>query len=157
MSAPMLAAGCDVVDIARLGTVIERRPALLARVFTDRERADARRGGIDAGSWTERSRLAARFAAKEATRKALGELGLAFHDVEVRSAADGAPRLWVRGAPSTLTCSLSHDGGVAMAFVVGHAATAADAPAIDSGATTTSPSTADAAPTSVPPAPAPHV
>lgn len=128
MSAPTVSAGCDVVDIARLATVIERRPGLLARVFTDRERADARRGGVDAGAWTERSRLAARFAAKEATRKALGQLGLAFHDVEVRTAPDGAPRLWVQGAPSALACSLSHDGGVAMAFVVGHAATAPEAP-----------------------------
>lgn len=152
----MLAAGCDVVDIARLRTVIERRPALLARVFTDIERADARRGGVAAGTWTECCRLAARFAAKEATRKALGELDLAFHDVEVRSAADGAPRLWVRGAPSALSCSLSHDGGVAMAFVVGHAAPPAEATATDPEASATSPGTADADPTSVPPVPATH-
>lgn len=116
------AAGCDVVDIARLSRVIDRRPGLLERVFTDRERADARRGGVRAGSAPERARLAARFAAKEATRKALGDLRLGFTAVEVRSAAGGAPRLWVHGMPSPLTLSLSHDAGIAIALVVGPAA-----------------------------------
>jgi holo-[acyl-carrier protein] synthase len=114
-----LIAGCDVVDIARLSRALDRRARLLDRVFTAREVADARRGGVDVGSDVERSRLAARFAAKEATRKALGELRLPFHDVEVRVQPDGAPALWVRGRPSALRCSLSHDGGIAMAVVVG--------------------------------------
>jgi holo-[acyl-carrier protein] synthase len=113
--------GCDVVDIARLDEVIDRRPGFVERVFTERERADARRGGVAPGSWTERSRLAARFAAKEATRKALGALDLGFHAVEVRSEPDGAPCLWVRGEPSGLACSLSHDAGVALAVIVGSA------------------------------------
>lgn len=113
------AAGCDVVDIARVSAVIERREGFLARLFTDREVADARRGGALPGSDLERARLAARFAAKEATRKAVGDLRLPFHDVEVRTGSDGAPVLWLRGEPSHLTCSLSHDAGVAMAVVVG--------------------------------------
>ena len=148
--APAIAAGCDVVDIARLSAVIDRRPALLDRVYTDRELADARRGGAAEGSPTQRARLAARFAAKEATRKALGDLRLGFQAVEVRSAGDGAPRLWVHGRPSTLTCSLSHDGGVAMALVVGMVAdpaTAAAAPATDADhATSADPTTTPAAP-----------
>ncbi len=111
--------GCDVVDIARLAEVADRRPGFVERVFTERERADALRGGVEAGSWTQRSRLAARFAAKEATRKALGALDLGFHAVEVRTEPDGAPQLWVRGEPSGLACSLSHDAGVALAVVVG--------------------------------------
>jgi holo-[acyl-carrier protein] synthase len=119
VTAPTFVAGCDVVDIARLSEAIDRRAGLLARVFTDREVADARRGGVRAGSPTERARLAARFAAKEAARKALGDLRLPFHATEVRRREDGAPQLWVRGAPSTLSCSLSHDGGVAFAVVVG--------------------------------------
>ena len=113
--------GCDVVDIARLAEVADRRPGFVERVFTERERADALRGGVEAGSWTQCSRLAARFAAKEATRKALGALDLGFHAVEVRCEPDGAPRLWVRGEPSALACSLSHDAGVALAVVVGSA------------------------------------
>ena len=56
---------------------------------------------------------------KLATRKALRSPRLPFHAVEVRSASDGAPQLWVDSAPSTLSCSLSHDAGVAMAVVVG--------------------------------------
>ncbi|MFA9444841.1 holo-ACP synthase [Egicoccus sp. AB-alg6-2] len=114
-----LAAGCDVVDVARLSAAIDRREGFLVRVFTDREIADARRGDVAAGSELERARLAARFAAKEATRKALGDLRLPFHAVEVRSDPSGAPNLFVNGRPSGLTCSLSHDGGVAMALVVG--------------------------------------
>lgn len=114
-----LTTGCDVVDIDRLSKALERRSGLLHRIFTDREIADARRGGVAAGSLVERERLAARFAAKEATRKAMGDLRLPFHDVEVRTADDGAPLLWVRGQPSDLRCSLSHDAGIAMAVVVG--------------------------------------
>ena len=111
--------GCDVVDVARLSAALDRRAGLLVRLFTEREIGDARRGGVTPGSKVERARLAARFAAKEAARKALGDLRLPFHAVEVRTAADGRPSLWLRGAPSTLSCSLSHDAGIAMAVVVG--------------------------------------
>lgn len=115
--------GCDIVDVARLSATLDRRPGFATRVFTPRELADARRGGVAEGSATERARLAARFAAKEATRKALGDLRLPFHATEVRTADDGAPRLYVHGEPADLDLSLSHDAGVAMAFVVGPAGT----------------------------------
>jgi holo-[acyl-carrier protein] synthase len=111
--------GCDLVDIARLDAALQRREGLLERLFTAREIADARRGDVAVGGEVERSRLAARFAAKEATRKALRDLRLPFHAVEVRTADDGAPVLWLHGQPAPLTCSLSHDAGVAMAVVVG--------------------------------------
>jgi holo-[acyl-carrier protein] synthase len=130
---PVFVTGCDVVNVARLSGAIDRRAGLVERVFTDRERTDARRGGVRAGSATEHARLAARFAAKEATRKALGDLRLPFRAVEVRRRADGAPQLWVRGERSPLSCSLSHDGGVAFAVVAGFApasaAVSAPAPA----------------------------
>lgn len=116
---PELVTGCDIVDIARLSAALDRRGGMLRRIFTDLEIGDARRDGVSPGSDVERSRLAARFAAKEAVRKALGDLRLPFHDVEVRTAEDGSPRLWVRGEASTLRCSLSHDAGIAMAVVVG--------------------------------------
>lgn len=115
----MLVTGCDVVDIERLRGALERRPGLRARVFTPTELADAARGGVAAGSDVEVARLAARFAAKEAGRKALRDLRLPFHDLEVRTADDGAPELWLRGAPAPLSCSLAHDAGVAMAVVTG--------------------------------------
>jgi holo-[acyl-carrier protein] synthase len=126
-ASPAFAVGCDVVDVARLDTAFTRTPALLERVFTPRERRDVHRGGVAPGSATERRRLAARFAAKEAVRKATGDLRMGFHAVEVRSAPDGAPCLWVHGRPSPLALSLSHDAGVAMAVVVG----ARDAPTHD--------------------------
>jgi holo-[acyl-carrier protein] synthase len=109
--------GCDVVDIARLSDRLDRRAGLLDRVFTATEVADARRGGVAPGSPTERARLAARFAAKEATRKALGDLRIPFHATEVRTGPDGAPHLYLHGRVADASLSLSHDGGVAMAVV----------------------------------------
>jgi holo-[acyl-carrier protein] synthase len=113
------ALGCDVVDVARLAGTIDRQPGFLERVFTARELTDVGRGGVDLASAVAQDRLAARFAAKEATRKALEDLRLPFHAVEVRTADDGAPRLYLHGEPSPLACSLAHDGGVAMAVVAG--------------------------------------
>ncbi len=120
--------GCDLVDIARLSAAIDRHPALLSRVFTERELADARRGGVEPGSEVERARLAARFAAKEATRKALGDLRLPFHTTEIRTGDDGCPQLYLDGVAAEFEVSLSHDAGVAMAFVVGPAARGIDLP-----------------------------
>jgi holo-[acyl-carrier protein] synthase len=119
---PALVTGCDLVDIARLTAVAERRPGFVARVFTDIEVDDCRRGGVTLASPTGRARLAARFAAKEATRKALGDLRLPFHAAEVRRGPDGAPHLYLHGQPTRWSCSLSHDAGVALAVVVGFAA-----------------------------------
>jgi holo-[acyl-carrier protein] synthase len=107
--------GCDLVDIARFAETLARRPGFLDRVFTVQERADATRD--DAPMATVHARLAARFAAKEATRKALGDLRLPFHAAEVRTGPDGAPHLYLDGAPAVASLSLSHDGGVAMAIV----------------------------------------
>ena len=117
--APRVRTGCDVVDVARLAAAIARRPGLLQRLFTDHEIAECCRGEVAVDSEVGRARFAARFAAKEAARKALGDLRLPFHAVEVRSKPDGAPELWLHGEPSELSCSLSHDAGIAMALVVG--------------------------------------
>jgi holo-[acyl-carrier protein] synthase len=111
--------GCDVVDVARLAAVADRRPGFVARVFTDGEVADCTRGGVQLSSPVGRARLAARFAAKEAARKATGDLRLPFHATEVRRGPGGAPQLHLHGRPTDWSCSLSHDGGVALAVVVG--------------------------------------
>jgi holo-[acyl-carrier protein] synthase len=111
--------GCDVVDVARLAAVADRRPGFVPRVFTEAEVADCTRGGVDLDSPVGRARLAARFAAKEAARKAIGDLRLPFHAVEVRRGPSGAPLLHLHGEPTTWSCSLSHDAGVALAVVVG--------------------------------------
>jgi phosphopantetheine--protein transferase-like protein len=118
--------GIDLVDVSRLGTAMERRPGFAARVFTDRER-DTRASG---GRAVER--LAARFAAKEATMKALG-VGLgafALRDVEVLVDPDGRPSLRLHGGAvarashlgvRSLALSLTHTGTLAAAVVVAEA------------------------------------
>jgi holo-[acyl-carrier protein] synthase len=147
VSLPRLQTGCDLVDIDRLGAAIRRRPQLRERVFTTRELDDACRDGVDIDSPVALARLAARFAAKEAGRKALGDLRLPFHALEVHTAADGAPELWLHGARSSLQCSLSHDGGLAMAVVVGFA-TAAVPSGPTAGPTAAAATTGPADPTS---------
>lgn len=120
-----IAVGCDVVEVARMRRLLAERPDARMRLFTPVELADAARGGIEPDADAVIERLAARFAAKEAARKALRARGPALLAVEVRTAEDGAPELWVDGAPTSLACSLSHDGGVAMAVVVATAAAVA--------------------------------
>jgi holo-[acyl-carrier protein] synthase len=85
--------GIDVVDLERFRRALARTPGLVARVFTDGERAYAMR------KRDPTERFAARFAAKEATMKALGVGlgGLRFHDVEVMKAPSGAPGLRITG------------------------------------------------------------
>jgi holo-[acyl-carrier protein] synthase len=115
--------GVDAVDVARFRRLLQRRPGLARRLFTEDERSYAE-SGKDPGS-----RLAARFAAKEAVLKALGVgIGAAdFHDVEVVRDATGAPRLAVAGRAAALAAargvrwwhlSLSHTELVAVASVV---------------------------------------
>jgi holo-[acyl-carrier protein] synthase len=109
--------GVDVVDVERFARSLERTPRLAERLFTPDERAVARP-----------ERLAARFAVKEALAKALGApSGLGWHDAEVVSDEGGRPWLKLRGtvAEAARACSadawhvsLSHDGGIATAFVV---------------------------------------
>lgn len=108
--------GVDVTDVARISALVDRRPAFLFRVLTPAERRDCVRGDLTLDHPVASQRIAARFAAKEAARKALGT-HLGWRDVEVRT-IDGAPRLWVNGEPATAAVSLAHDAGVAIAFVV---------------------------------------
>ncbi len=122
MSAP-LRVGLDFVDVERFASALARRPRLAERIFTSRERAQSR---------GRAERLAARFAAKEATWKALG-VGLgatALHDVEVVSLPSGEPTLVLSGRAaqlaerrglSTLAVSLTHTERAASAVVVGAA------------------------------------
>jgi holo-[acyl-carrier protein] synthase len=109
--------GVDVVEVARLQRALERTPTLADRLFTEDERRSGRP-----------EQLAARFAAKEATAKVLGAPGgLRWRDAEVVVEDSGRPRLRVSGAVAARASeqgvrvwhlSLSHDGGLATAFVV---------------------------------------
>lgn len=102
----MIGIGIDSVEVDRFRMVLARRPALAQRLFTDSEREAVSKGGADPAS-----RLAARFAAKEAVMKALG-VGLGsfpFRDVEVVSAPSGAPALVLSGRAAALADSLGVD------------------------------------------------
>jgi len=116
----VIGVGVDVVDVERFRAVLDRRPAMARRLFTDGELAYAQ-SARDA-----MPRLAARFAAKEAVMKALG-VGLGafgWHEVEVIRDPSGAPRLCLTGRAEALAqgrgvgvwhISLSHSALVAMA------------------------------------------
>jgi len=108
--------GTDVVDIARFERALRKAPGLVERLFAAPER------GLPVES------LAARFAAKEAVAKALGSAGnLCWHDVIVHKASSGKPFLELRNRAAEVAAtkgiaywhiSLTHDGGLAMAFVI---------------------------------------
>jgi holo-[acyl-carrier protein] synthase len=85
--------GVDAVDVERFRRLLIRRPGLAQRLFTEQERTfvSARIDPVPG--------LAARFAAKEATMKALGSgIGaMRFVEVEVVGTSSGAPHLEVHG------------------------------------------------------------
>ena len=105
--------GIDVVDIARFSEALERTTGLKERLFTVSEQAKPI------------ASLAARFAAKEALAEALSAgKGLPWHDAEVINLESGKPAFLFRGEIADLVdganvhLSLSHDAGIASAFVI---------------------------------------
>lgn len=120
--------GLDLVSVAdverTLASPLARR--YLQRVYTDREVADCRTSaGIDP------ARLSARFAAKEATLKAISiehEAGVSLAEIEVHCEASGRVSLALAGSAAQLAAaagvgslqlSIAHEGGFALAVVVG--------------------------------------
>ncbi len=121
---PVVSIGVDVVDIDRIRRITGQRSGFVRRVFTEDEARYAQ-SARDPGE-----RFAARFAAKEATMKALGVGlgGVDFHDMAVAKAASGAPSLIVTGRAADRAAeagishwliTLSHSDTVAMAVVAG--------------------------------------
>lgn len=118
--------GIDAVDIERFRQSLERTPNMKSRLFTDKELASL----ADRADMVPS--LAARFAAREATMKALGVgIGaIGFHDVWVEAAGDRhPPRLHVDGRARELAdamgivgwhLSMTHTNTVAMAVVAAH-------------------------------------
>ena len=114
--------GLDVVEVERFAAALTRTPGLAARLFTAAERRHP--DGSARSVWS----LAARFAAKEATAKALGvPPGLHWHDAEIRTGPGGRPELAVSGTVAAAAAgagvtswhlSLSHETGIAAAVVV---------------------------------------
>lgn len=102
----MIGIGIDAVDIDRFRGVVLRTPRLIERLFTDEERAFAET------HFDPVPRLAARFAAKEATMKALG-VGLGavtMRDIEITKEENGRPRLVLSGRAAALaeTAGIRH-------------------------------------------------
>lgn len=117
--------GVDVVELARFERAAMRTPALLARLFAESEQLqDGRRLALPS--------LAARFAAKEALIKALGDSdGVTWHDMPVVSDGRRNPSFALRGGVAEIAAargitalhlSMSHDAGVAIAYVVAEGA-----------------------------------
>jgi len=108
--------GVDVCEVARFEEMLLRTPGLVARLFSAEE------------AHYRPASLAGRFAAKEAFAKALGSPGgLVWRDCEVRKTAEGQPYFVTTGTVADLQArlgivrthlSMSHDGGIATAFVV---------------------------------------
>jgi holo-[acyl-carrier protein] synthase len=108
--------GVDLVDVARFETAIQNTPKLKDRLFTEGEKS--------LNSYS----LAARFAAKEALMKAVGKAqGLSFQEVEITKDEFGKPGFELSGQSkqtvsekgiAKLHLSLSHDGGMAVAYVI---------------------------------------
>jgi holo-[acyl-carrier protein] synthase len=114
------AVGVDLVEVKRMARAMQRQPRFLERVFTQSEIETC------LGSAGADERFAARFAAKEATFKALGKgwPQIGYRDVEVALGESGVPRLELRGKALSLAdqrhaaVSLSHTGGFAIAHVM---------------------------------------
>ncbi len=116
-----IAIGVDIIEIARIQrTYDDFGERFLNRVFTERER-ERYRGRIN--------ELAARFAAKEATSKALGTgiVGIRWREMEVLPNRRGKPILILHGQAAErarllgltdFSVSLTHSRTDAMAFVV---------------------------------------
>ena len=110
-----LGVGIDLIEIERVERALERRPRLAERLFTDAELAYAR----------DRARpgrhLAARFAAKEAVIKALGQ-GLPMRQIEVVSGEPPQLRLHGRAAEvagdAEIAISLTHSQDSAAAIAI---------------------------------------
>ena len=118
----MLIAGVDIIEIDRVKRVYERYgERFLRRIYTSREVAYCR---------GRAPQLASRFAAKEATMKALGTgvRGIRWRDIEVVRGRGQAPRIELHGTAkaraeriglSQIAISLSHSKDFAVASVIG--------------------------------------
>ena len=116
-----LTTGVDIIEISRVGRVLAGYGSrFLRRIYTAGE-IDYCRG--------RPPNLAARFAAKEATMKALGTgvRGVGWKDIEVIRHESGAPAIRLHGRAKTraqrlgvqeISLSMSHSRDYAVAFVV---------------------------------------
>jgi holo-[acyl-carrier protein] synthase len=110
-----IAVGIDLIEIARVERALERRPRLAERLFTPSELAYAR------GRARPGRHIAARFAAKEAVIKALGQ-GVPPREIEVEAGEPPRIRLHGRAAEvageTDIVISLTHSRESAAAVAI---------------------------------------
>ncbi|MGM7668912.1 holo-ACP synthase [Microbacterium sp. A93] len=116
----IIGTGIDLVDIPRFERTVSRTPRLMERLFAPSERT------------LKLASLAARYAAKEALIKALGGSdGVHWTEIEIASEESGKPHFRLSGTTAEvveqrgithLHLTMSHDAGLATAFVVAEGA-----------------------------------
>jgi holo-[acyl-carrier protein] synthase len=114
--------GVDLVDVERVRGILSRRASFARRVFSPEEIAYCERQATPAEAY------AARWAAREACRKALGGIkGMRWQDIRVERAPSGAPSLALRGSSraraealgvARVLLALTHERRMAAAFCV---------------------------------------
>lgn len=141
--------GVDLVDVPRFERTLARTPRLRDRLFSVAERPLKPRS------------LAARYAAKEALIKALGGSdGVHWTEIEVASEPSGKPGFALCGSTAAVVAargitalhlSMSHDAGLATAYVI---AEALPAPSVSAPSQASLASPEFASPSPAPPSPA---
>ena len=117
--------GVDLVDVARFQRAARRTPRLLDRLFAESEqRPDGRELPLRS--------LAARFAAKEALIKAIGDsTGVRWHDIRIVSNDLGNPFFELENRVADIAAergitifhlSMTHDADLAIAYVIAEGA-----------------------------------
>lgn len=113
----MIKIGTDIEQISRMAAALARTPRLAARLFSAAECEYC------AGKAHPAQHFTARFCAKEAFIKALGQ-PVSLQDIEVTRAPEGQPTLHLTGRAAAylgerqVQVSLSHAGDYATAVVV---------------------------------------
>jgi holo-[acyl-carrier protein] synthase len=117
--------GVDLVDVPRFERAASRTPRLLDRLFAESEQRP------DDRTLPLRS-LAARFAAKEALIKAIGDSeGVRWHDIRIVSndlrnpsfeLANRVAEVAAERGITTFHLSMSHDADLAIAYVIAEGA-----------------------------------
>lgn len=118
----MIFIGTDIVEVGRIEDLIRRWPQrFVDRIYTGQEKAYCERQAVPAIHY------AGRFAAKEATRKALHAAGqqstVPFKEIDIKRDHLGVPSIALGSSapgnpgPYRLALSISHTGQIAIATV----------------------------------------
>jgi holo-[acyl-carrier protein] synthase len=118
----ILGIGVDLVDVSRVQRILDRHTTFVERVFTPGEIAYCQRQATPAECF------AARWAAREACRKALGGIqNMRWHEIRVDRHPSGKPSLVLEGTSldrmravgaTEVMLALTHERRMAAAFCV---------------------------------------